>query len=388
MNDVPNPQAGSQVIYLDHNATTPVLPDVLEAMMPYLRDQFGNPSSDHGFGRRARDAVDRAREQVAASLSCRPDEVIFTSGGTESNNMAILGVAATAAAERRRVVTSRVEHPATLRPCEHLERLGWALSLLPVSESGHVDSEEVRRAMGPEVALVSLMLAQNETGALMPVAEAAAAAHAMGALAHTDAAQAVGKIVVDVDALGVDLLTVAGHKCHAPKGIGALYVRRGTAIAPVLLGAGQERGLRPGTENVAGIVALGAACERATAGLSERSIRIARLRDDLWAALSAAVPGLTRHTANNVLPNTLNVSFPHVSGRDLLALAEGVAASTGSACHAGEEQPSAVLLAMGVTPDQARGAVRLSLGRGTSAADIERASSALGSAHRRLSGRA
>lgn len=386
MNEVPNPRAGSQVVYLDHNATTPVLPDVLEAMLPYLLEQFGNPSSEHGFGRRARDGVERAREQVAASLSCRPDEVVFTSGGTESNNMAILGAAATAAADRRRVVTSRVEHPATLRPCEHLEKLGWDVSLLPVAESGHVDAGEVRRAMGPDVALVSLMLAQNETGALMPVAEAAEAAHATGALAHTDAAQAVGKIVVDVDALGVDLLSVAGHKCYAPKGVGALYVRRGTDIAPVLLGAGQERGGRPGTENVAGIVALGAACEAATARLPEETSRIARLRDDLWAALSAGVPGLTRNTVGSVLPNTLNVSFPGVSGRDLLALADGVAASTGSACHAGEEQPSGVLIAMGLTPDRARGAVRLSLGLGTSAADIERATSVLCSAYQRLRG--
>ncbi len=386
MNEVPNPRAGSEVVYLDHNATTPVLPEVLEAMLPYLREQFGNPSSEHGFGRRARDGVEHAREQVAASLSCRPDEVVFTSGGTESNNMAILGAAAMAAADRRRVVTSRVEHPATLRPCEHLERLGWAVSLLPVTGSGHVDAGEVRRAIGPDVALVSLMLAQNETGALMPVAEAAEAAHAVGALAHTDAAQAVGKVVVEVDALGVDLLSVAGHKCYAPKGIGALYVRRGTDIAPVLLGAGQERGGRPGTENVAGIVALGAACEAATARLPEETGRIARLRDDLWAALSAGVPGLTRNTVGSVLPNTLNVSFPGVSGRDLLALADGVAASTGSACHAGEEQPSGVLLAMGLTPDRARGAVRLSLGLGTSAADIERATSVLCSAYQGLRG--
>ncbi len=386
MNEVPNPRAGSEVVYLDHNATTPVLPEVLEAMLPYLREQFGNPSSEHGFGRRARDGVEHAREQVAASLSCRPDEVVFTSGGTESNNMAILGAAAMAAADRRRVVTSRVEHPATLRPCEHLERLGWAVSLLPVTGSGHVESGEVRRAMGPDVALVSLMFAQNETGALMPVAEAAEAAHAVGALAHTDAAQAVGKVVVDVDALGVDLLSVAGHKCYAPKGVGALYVRRGTDIAPLLLGAGQERGGRPGTENVAGIVALGAACEAATARLPEETGRIARLRDDLWAALSAGVPGLTRNTVGGVLPNTLNVSFPGVSGRDLLALADGVAASTGSACHAGEEQPSGVLLAMGLTPDRARGAVRLSLGLATTAEDIERATSVLCSAYQGLRG--
>lgn len=240
--------------------------------------------------------------------------------------------------------------------------------------------------MGPDVALLSLMLAQNETGALMPVAEAADAAHAVGAVVHTDAAQAVGKIVVDVDALGVDLLTVAGHKCYAPKGVGALYVRRGTALAPVLLGGGQERGIRPGTENVAGIVALGAACEIATTRLPEESERIAQQRDSLWETLASAVPGLTRHTADIALPNTLNVSFPGVSGRDLLALADGVAASTGSACHAGEEQPSAVLLAMGVTPEVARGAVRLSLGRGTTDADIKSASTDLCSAYQQLLG--
>lgn len=374
------------MIYLDHNATTPVLPEVLEAMLPYLRDQFGNPSSEHAVGRSSRDAVERAREQVAVSLSCRPDEVLFTSGGTESNNLAILGSAAVAAADRRRLVTSCVEHPATLRPCEHLEKTGWSVSLLPVRQSGHVDASDVRLAMGADVALVSLMLAQNETGALMPVAEAADTAHAAGALTHTDAAQAVGKIVVDVDALGVDLLSLAGHKCHAPKGIGALYVRRGTALSPVLLGGGQERGLRPGTENVAGIVALGAACASATTRLPEETLRIARLRDDLWAALSAAVPGLTRHTAGNVLPNTLNVSFPEVSGSDLLALADGVAASTGSACHAGEEQPSAVLLAMGVPPEVARGAVRMSLGHSTTEADIKRASAVLRSAYQQLIG--
>jgi cysteine desulfurase len=374
------------VAYLDHNATTPVLPEVLEVMLPYLQDQFGNPSSDHALGRRAREAVEHAREQVAASLSCRADEVLFTSGGTESSNLAIRGAASTAPTGRRRIVSSCVEHPATLHPCEVLATNGWEVSLLPVGETGHVDAADVWRAMGSEVALVSLMLAQNETGALMPVAEAAEAARSVGALMHTDAAQAIGKIEVKVDALGVDLLTVAGHKCYAPKGVGALYVRRGTALSPVLLGAGQERGMRPGTENVPAIVGLGAACENVTALLSEESGRVASLRDALWAALSTAVPGLTRHTAGNVLPNTLNVSFPGVVSRDLLALADGVAASTGSACHEGEEEPSAVLLAMGVTPDQARGAVRLSLGRSTNAADIALATSLLCSAHQKLTG--
>jgi cysteine desulfurase len=374
------------VIYLDHNATTPVLPEVLEAMLPYLRDQFGNPSSDHPLGRSAREAVEHAREQVSASLSCRADEVVFTSGGTESNNLAILGAAAATANDRRRVVTSCVEHPATLGPFQYLATKGWDVTLVPVGDSGHVEVGDLRRAIVADVALVSLMLAQNETGAVMPVAEAADAAHRAGAVMHTDAAQAVGKIVVDVNALGVDLLSIAGHKCYAPKGVGALYVRRGTALSPVLLGAGQEAGIRPGTENVAGVVGLGAACESATAGLSEESGRMALLRDELWARLSTAVPGLTRHTAGNVLPNTLNVSFPGVLGRDLLGLAEGVAASTGSACHAGQEEPSAVLLAMGVPADQARGAVRISLGRGTSAADIAAASSILLLAHQKLTG--
>jgi cysteine desulfurase len=376
--------AGPSMIYLDHNATTPVLPEVLEAMLPFLRDQFGNPSSEHVLGRRSREALERSRERVAAALSCEPDEILFTSGGTESNNLAIRGAAAAAAADRHRVVTSCVEHPATLRPCELLEKSGWAVSLLPVRPSGHVDAAEIRRATGPDVALVSLMLAQNETGAIMPVAEAADAAHAVGALAHTDAAQAIGKIKVDVNDLGVDLLSVAGHKCYAPKGVGALYVRRGTPLAPVLLGGGQEKGLRPGTENVAGAVALGAACEVLTTGLSQETGRVTGLRDDLWAALSTAIPGLTRHTGEVVLPNTLNVSFPGVSGRDLLAHAEGVAASTGSACHAGQEEPSAVLLAMGVGPEQARGAVRMSLGRGTTAGQIEQASSVLRSAYQEL----
>jgi cysteine desulfurase len=374
------------MIYLDHNATTPVLPEVLEAMLPYLQDSFGNPSSEHALGRQAREAVEQSREQVAFSLSCRPDEVLFTSGGTESNNLAIRGAAAAAAADRHRLVTSCVEHPATLRPCELLEKSGRTVSLLPVRGSGHVDAAEVSRAMGRDVALVSLMLAQNETGAIMPVPAAAEMAHAVGALAHTDAAQALGKIRVDVEDLGVDLLSVAGHKCYAPKGVGALYVRRGTALLPLLLGGGQESGRRPGTENVAGAVALGAACEIVTGHLSQEAGRVAGLRDALWAALSAAIPGLTRHTTQDVLPNTLNVSFPDVSGRDLLALAEGVAASTGSACHAGLEEPSAVLLAMGVTPDQARGAVRMSLGRGTSVGQIEGASSALCSAYRQLTG--
>jgi len=375
------PAPAPDAIYLDHNATTPVLAEVLEAMLPYLTSQFGNPSSEHALGRSAAQAVHAAREQVAAALSCHPDEVVFTSGGTESNNLAIRGAAA--ASSRRRVVSSTVEHPATERPLEHLRARGWTVTHVPVTPQGHVTADDVAAALGPDVALVTLMLAQNETGALMPVAQAAEAAHGVGALAHTDAAQAVGKVAITVDGLGVDLLSVAGHKCYAPKGVGALYVRRGTPLHPVLLGAGQEHGRRPGTENVAAVVGLGVALAMAQGRLPEEAVRLAGLRDELWAVLSTTVPGLVRFTPEQALPNTLTVGFPGVSGRDLLAATPEVAASTGSACHSGEETPSAVLLAMGVDPAVARGAVRLSLGHGTTVADVARAGRALVGAYRR-----
>ena len=377
--------ATDEVVYLDHNATTPVAPEVLEAMLPYLAAELGNPSSDHALGRRARQAVEEARASVAALIGAAASEVVFTSGGTESNNLAIRGVAAQAPATRRRIVTSAVEHPATTAPLGLLEASGWTLARVPVVASGILDLAVALGALGDDVALVTVMLAQNETGALMPVAELAGGARAHGAVVHTDAAQAIGKIPVSVDDLGVDLLSIAAHKCYGPKGVGALYVRRGTPLSPLVVGAGQEGGLRPGTENVAGIVGLGAAARLAIDHLEADAARIAQLRDELWTALSARVGGTLRHTPDDAcLPNTLLVSFPRVLGADVLARVPQIAASTGSACHAGEHTPNASLLAMGVAPEVALGALRLSLGRATTRAEIEAAAALLAGAHEAL----
>jgi cysteine desulfurase len=369
------------LIYLDHNATTPVAPEVLDAMLPYLRDQYGNPSSDHPAGRAAARAVAVARAQVATLIGADPAEIVFTSGGTESNNLAIRGTASVADPTRRRIVTTVVEHPATTAPCEHLETRGWTITRLPATAAGSIDPATAADAMGPDVALVTMMLAQNETGAILPVADVAAHAHRAGAVVHTDAAQAIGKIDVDVTDLDVDLLSIAGHKCYAPKGIGALYRRAGTPLGPVLLGAGQERGVRPGTENVPSIVGLGAACELAGGRLAAETERLACLRHNLWQLLNAAIPGMVRHTPADSLPNTLMVSFPDVLGRAVLAASPGLAASTGSACHAGQDTPASTLLAMGCTPEVALGAVRLSLGHGTTATDASTAATILATAH-------
>ncbi len=373
---------GPAVIYLDHNATTPLAPEVAEAMAPHLGAEFGNPSSEHALGRRARQAVDEARAAVAALIGAAPEEVVFTSGGTESNNLAIRGVAKQAPPARRRIMTSTVEHPATTAPLALLEASGWTLTRVPVTASGTLELDTALGSLGDDLALVTVMLAQNETGALMPVADLAAAAQAHGTVVHTDAAQAIGKIPVSVDDLGVDLLSIAAHKCYGPKGVGALYVRRGTPLSPLVVGADQEGGLRPGTENVAGIVGLGAAARLAMDHLESDAARIAQLRDELWAALSARVPGIRRHTPDGAcLPTTLLVSFPGVVGADVLARVPQLAASTGSACHAGEHTPNATLLAMGNSPEIAVGAVRLSLGRGTTRAEIEAAVELLADAH-------
>jgi cysteine desulfurase len=365
-------------IYLDHNATTPVHPEVVEALLPWLNQHFGNPSSTHVYGLRAHEAVEKAREQVAALLGCEADEVFFTSGGTEANNLAILGSTEASARSPGHVVTSAVEHPATVRPCDRLEQNGWKLTRLPVDAEGRTPIGEVRKSVRGETALVSVMLANNETGSLMPIREITEIAHSRGALVHTDAAQAVGKIAVRVDELGVDLLSVAGHKLYAPKGVGVLFVRRGTAIHPVLLGAGHERGLRPGTENVPYIVGLGQACEVAVRDLGAEAARVRALRDELWELLRADVSGLrlNGHPTER-LPNTLNVSFPGASGSAVLAAAPEVAASTGSACHEGAENPSLVLVAMGLETATALGAVRLSLGRGTRREHVGQAARAL-----------
>ncbi len=368
-----------EVIYLDHNATTPVAPEVAEAMWPYLTTHFGNPSSDHPVGRAAKAAVDTAREQVAALIGAHPDEIVFTSGGTESNNLAIRGAAATLSVEGRHVVTSAVEHPATIEPVRLLSDAGWQVTMLGVDGGGRIDP--AAGVGDPRVGLGTFILAQNEVGTLQPIAELADALHARGAVVHTDAAQAIGKVPVDVNALGVDLLSIAGHKCYAPKGVGALYVRRGIRISPVVVGAGQERGVRPGTENVAGIVGLGVACTMAGTNLRAENDRIGGLRDALWELLRSRIPHVVRlGDPDRALPNTLSISFPGRRGLDVLAACPTLAASTGSACHTGEVNPSAVLLAMGVPDDVAAGAIRLSLGRNTTREQVVTAAIDLSSA--------
>ena len=372
-------------IYLDHNATTPLLPEVVDAMLPYLREHFGNPSSGHVYGVRARNAVARAREQVAASLGCDAEEIIFTSGGTEANNLAIRGVLESV--DRKRVVTTRIEHPATARLCAWLEGHGHGVTRLGVDGDGRARLDEAREAIGRDTALVTVMHSNNETGVLQPVAELARLAHGAGARVHTDAAQSVGKVPVRVRELDVDLLSVAGHKLYAPKGVGALYVKRGTPLAPLVLGASHEHGLRPGTENVASIVGLGVACEVVTRDLAATAARLKALRDLLWERLASGVPGLVRNGHRELrLPNTLNVRFPRASGTAILEGAPEVAASTGSACHEGHESASAVLLAMGIKPGEAVGSIRLTLGRGTTEEQVRRAAEALVRAWRRLAG--
>jgi cysteine desulfurase len=371
------------VIYLDHNATTPIAPAVRTAMRPYLERDFGNPSSAHADGATAAAAVARARREVAALLGGDPEGVVFTASGSEADNLAITGVALARLGERDHIVTSAIEHPAVLATCRYLQRrFGFRLTIVTVDRFGRVDPGDVRRAIEPGTALVSIMHANNEVGTLQPIADIAAVAHEHGVLLHTDAAQSAGKLPLDVDELGIDLLTVAGHKLYAPKGIGALYVRPGTRLDPVIHGGGQERGLRAGTENVPYIAGLGAAAtlaeDRLRAGAHER---VQRLRDRLHTALRAPVPelALNGHPRER-LPNTLNVSFPGSDGARMLACAPSIAASTGAACHSGRTEPSAVLTAMGLDPDRTRGAVRLSLGYDTTAAEVDAAATALAAA--------
>ncbi len=368
-----------QPVYLDYNATTPVAPEALEAMMPYLCEHFGNPVSGHAFGEQPEEAIYAAREQVAACVGACPDEIIFTSGGTESNNLALLGVMRALKRRNAHVVISMVEHPSIENVCRHLESEGHCGTRLPVDATGRVAPSDLRVALRPETALVSVMLANNEVGTLQPVKELAAIAHEHGALMHTDAAQAVGKAPVDVDELGVDLLSIAGQKMYAPKGVGALYVRRDTPLYPLMYGANQENGLRPGTQNVPYIVALGVACQLASARLDEYAGHMRAMRDRLYRALLDAdlFPRLNGHPELR-LPNTLSVGFAGLLAADLLLAMKGeVAASAGSACHTGSIEISSVLQAMGVPLDVAAGTLRLSTGRGTTEVDIDRAAAVI-----------
>lgn len=358
-------------IYLDHNASTPIAPSAADAMRPLLATAFGNPSSGHWASQPAKAALERARSQVAALLGAQPDEIIFTSGGSEANNLALKGSFFAHRTERPHFITQATEHPAIRQPLAFLERLGAEVTCLPVDGQGRVDPDEIRRAITPRTVLITIMHANNETGTIQPIAEIAAIARAHGVRFRTDAAQSIGKIGTRVDDLGVDLLSVAGHKLYAPKGVGALYLRRGVALEPLIHGAGHESGRRAGTESALLAVGLGAASVLARDLAPMAQVRA--LRDRFWQALQQRFGTAIRlhgHPAER-LPNTLNVGFIGHIGADILAHLEGVAASTGSACHAGRVELSPVLAAMQVPEAAGMGAIRFSLGRSTTAAEID-----------------
>ena len=362
------------MIYLDHNATTPVAPEVAEAMRPYWAEKYGNPSSAYAQGRLAKQALEEARARVAELLSCQPEEIVFTSGGTESNNMVIKGVAHSLAEKGRHIITTAIEHPALTNPCLFLLYQGYDVTFLPVDSTGLVDPYAVKEAIRPTTVLISVMHANNETGTIQPISEIGTLAKEAGVLFHTDAAQSVGKIPTRVPDLQVDFLSVAGHKMYAPKGIGALFLRNGLMIEPFMHGAGQESGRRAGTENVIFAVALGRACALARDRMSADTERINRLRDRLHSLLAKDISGLVLNGNPEArLPNTLNVSLPGINGAALLDAIPGVCASTGAACHDRSVKLSHVLAAMQVSEEIGRGAIRLTLGRGNTEAEIDAA---------------
>jgi cysteine desulfurase len=367
-------------LYFDYNATTPIAPAVQQAMLPFLAEQYGNPSSSHALGRAAQEAIEDAREHLSSLIGCDPEEIVFTGGGTESNNLALKGIAfRQGLGSGGHLIISAIEHPSVAEPARFLEQLGFDVSVVPVTGQGIVQPAAIREAIRGDTVLVSIMLANNEIGTLQPIKAIADLCHAAGVPLHTDAAQAVGKIRVQADELEVDLLTIAGHKMYAPKGIGALYIRQGTVLEPLLHGAGHEAGMRAGTENVAGIAGLGAAACVATKSLDASLERLERLRDQLLNLLQAGVgDSLVVHGARAPrLPNTLSVSFPGAIGQELLARVPELCASTGSACHSETEAISPTLAAMGIPTAIARGTIRLSLGWYTTEDDVERAASLL-----------
>jgi cysteine desulfurase len=363
-------------IYLDYNATTPLAPAVQEGMLPFLAEHYGNPSSGHAVGRAAHAAVEDARSRVAQLLGAAADEIVFTSGGTESNNQALKGLFYLQPTERRHLVITAFEHPAIQVPAAFLRRQGATVTAVGCDRKGAISPSDVEDALRPESFLVSVMLANNEIGSIQPLRAIAEVCHARGVLVHTDAAQAIGKIPVNVQQLGVDLLTIAGHKLYAPKGVGALYIRRGVQLEPLLHGAGHERGLRAGTENVAQVAGLGIAAELAARSLELAARRVEMLRDRLWERLEESIPGISWNAQGaELLPNTLSVNFPQVSGQALLARVPEICASTGAACHTGEALLSDTQRAIGLAPDVARGTVRFSLGRYNDEVEIDRAAS-------------
>jgi len=366
-------------IYLDHNATTPIAPEVGEAMLPFLHQHFGNPSSTHWYGVAAKKAVEKARTQVAGLLGCEPDEIIFTSGGSESNNYAIKGTALTFRHKGNHIITSQVEHPAVINVCKFLEKeYHFEITYLPVDQFGRVQTADVAAALRPGTVLISIMHANNEVGTIEPITEISQIARKHQIFFHTDAAQSVGKIPANVRELGVDMLSIAGHKLYAPKGIGALYLRRGIKLNPLIHGADHEAGRRAGTENVLEIVGLGAACELAANSLAETVSRQKALRDQLWNGLKAKIPGLILNGHPELrLPNTLSVSFPGIDANTLLSELDSVAASAGAACHSDVFEPSAVLKAMQIPDEQAMSTVRFTTGRLNNSEQIEQAIAAV-----------
>jgi cysteine desulfurase len=367
-------------IYFDHNATTPVDPEVLSAMLPFFAETYGNASSIHTFGQQARAAVEQAREHVARLVGSRAAEIVFTSGGTESDNLAILGIVRAARAERKHVITTAIEHHAVLNTCQALEAEGIEVTYLPVSASGVVDPDAVREALRPHTLLVSVMTANNELGTIQPIEEIGRIAAEADVWFHTDAVQAAGKLPLDVKRLGVDLLSLSGHKLYAPKGVGALYVRSGTRLAPQAFGGHHERDRRPGTENVPGIVAIGRAAELALAKLPAEPARLAALRDRFEQAILDSIPATrVNGAAAPRVANTTNITFSFIEGESLVIALDlqGIACSTGAACSSGAIEPSHVLTAIGLPPAEARASLRFSLGRTNTAEDVDHALSVL-----------
>ena len=366
-------ETGGRVVYLDNNATTAVAPEVLEAMIPYLTERYGNPSSVHTFGGSTAACIERARASVASLLGAEPSEIVFTSCGTESDSAAIYS-SLFLCPQRRKVVISKVEHPAVMNLGKELVRRGYRVDEIPVDAKGRLDLERLGEAVNEQTALVSVMWANNETGNIYPVEQIGAIARKYGALFHTDAVQAVGKININLKDMPVDMLSLSGHKLHAPKGIGALYIRKGTRFRPFLTGGHQERNRRAGTENVAGIVALGRACELAAANMQDENTRVRALRDRLESTLLSSIP-VSRLNGDPIerLPNTCNISFEFIEGEAILLLLDrlGICASSGSACTTGSLEPSHVLRAMGVPYTAAHGAIRFSLSRYSTDDDVD-----------------
>lgn len=374
------------MIYLDNNASTPVDPEVANVMDHTLRRHFGNPSSSHYAGVAAKTVVEEARLQVARLIGCNQEEVFFTSGGTESNNLAILGTARRK--EKGHLITSVVEHPAVINPCRHLEDSGFALTYVGVDKTGRADLDAIRRSIRKDTILITLMHANNETGVIQPVEEVAALAKERGISFHSDAAQSIGKIPVNVSEMGCDMMTIAAHKFYGPKGVGALFLRKGVGLSPILFGAGHERGFRPGTENVAGVAGLGKACEMSANFGAVRMSQMKTIADELYRGLLEKIGGI-RLNGHEILrlPNTLNISIEGIDSFDLLERIKGdVAASSGSACHSGRKSPSAVLKAMGVPDTDAMSSIRLSAGKDNTSQEIEEAVEILVKAVKELRG--